>query len=99
MQLRRECLNPIVLSPVDFAARLRSGSEEDSFDYAIMDVPELMDGTEHQFLLEPPETVALGTQLAFLATPLNTQISHFTRASFPRSTCPTSQTLFSSTRA
>jgi len=70
VKLRRECLNPIVLSPVDFAARLRSGSEEDSFDYAIMDVPELMDGTEHQFLLEPPGNRRIGDAIGILGYPL-----------------------------
>jgi len=91
VQLRREGLNPIVLAPADFAARLRSGSEEDSFDYAIIELPELVDGTEHQFLLEPPGGRRIGDAIGVLGYHLSTQISHSTMASFPRSIHPRSQ--------
>ena len=70
VQLRREGLNPTILAPADFAARLRSGSEEDSFDYAIMEVQELVDGTEHQFLLEPPGGRRIGDAIGILGYPL-----------------------------
>lgn len=47
VRLRREGQNPVALPSANFAERLHSGSDEISFDYAIMDVPELFDGTEY----------------------------------------------------
>lgn len=70
VQLRREGLNPIVVSPADFGRRLRSGSEEKSYDYAILDLPELIDGTEHQFLLEIPGGRRIGDVIGVLGYPL-----------------------------
>jgi hypothetical protein len=54
IRLRREKLDPIVLDPAGFAGALRSGSMEDSYDYAILEIPQLINGTEHQFDIQPP---------------------------------------------
>ena len=70
IQLSREHLAAIILSPAAFAAALRAGSMENSFDYAILDVPHLFDGTEHQFLLELPGDRRIGDQVAMLGFPL-----------------------------
>jgi S1-C subfamily serine protease len=46
---------------------------ENSFDYAILDVPQLFDGSEHQFLVELPGTRRIGDQIAILGFPFEHQ--------------------------
>jgi len=41
----------LVLPYADFAERLKSGSDQDNFDFAVLDVPEIMNQV-HQFTLD-----------------------------------------------
>jgi S1-C subfamily serine protease len=77
--LSREQLNPVTLSAADFAATLRSGSAENSFDYAVLELPELIDGKEHQFVLEPPGNRRIGDEVGVLGFPLEHQNLTFHR--------------------
>jgi S1-C subfamily serine protease len=74
VHLSREQLGSVVvLQAAKFAAALCSGSMEDSFDYAILEIPELITGTEHQFELEIPGQRRIGDQIALLGFPLEHQ--------------------------
>lgn len=69
VQLRKNGSNILTLPQATFAASLRSGSMQDSFDYVILDVPELFDGTEHKFILDFPDTRRIGEQIVILGFP------------------------------
>jgi len=73
VHLRREQLGTVALSPANFAAALRSGSMEDSFDYAILELPDLLSGAAHQFDIEAPDNHRVGDQIALLGYPLEHQ--------------------------
>jgi hypothetical protein len=73
VKLRRENLLPLVLSAADFATALQSGSMENSYDYAILNVPGLIDGTEHQFIMDPPRDRRIGDEIAVLGFPFEHQ--------------------------
>lgn len=73
VRLHREQLAPFDLAPAVFVASLRSGSMENSFDYAIQEIPELFDGSEHQFELELPGARRIGDPIALLGFPLEHQ--------------------------
>jgi S1-C subfamily serine protease len=74
VHLNREQLGSVlVLQAAKFAAALRSGSMEDSFDYAILDIPELITGTEHQFELEIPGQRRMGEPIALIGFPFEHQ--------------------------
>jgi Trypsin-like peptidase domain len=79
VHLRREQISHVVLSSAQFAQMLLSGSMENSFDYAILDTPELIGGGEHQFILEPPGSRRVGTDIGILGFPLEHRNSTFHR--------------------
>lgn len=62
-QLRR-------MQPPDFANRLVVGSQEQSYDYAVLRIPELVKPADHQFLLEPLGNRRIGDAIALLGFPL-----------------------------
>jgi S1-C subfamily serine protease len=70
VRLHREKLDPVVLDPADFGRALRSDSMEDSYDYAILEIRQLINGTEHQFDIQPPGNRRMGDQMAILGYPL-----------------------------
>jgi S1-C subfamily serine protease len=70
VHLHREQLTSVILSPADFERALRSGSMEDIYDYAILEIPQLINGTEHQFDIQPPGDRRMGDQMAILGYPL-----------------------------
>jgi hypothetical protein len=58
------------LSALDFARRLVVGSTEGSFDYAVLDLPELANASNHQFVLRVPDGRKIGDSIALLGYPL-----------------------------
>lgn len=71
--IRRDDMSPgrfILFSAQDFAARLITGSDEHSYDYAILKIPEIIRDTDHQFTLEPPGPRRIGNAIALLGFPL-----------------------------
>jgi S1-C subfamily serine protease len=59
-----------LLKPDQFAARLVAGSQENSYDYAILNIPELVDGNSHQFTLQSPAGRRIGESIALIGFPL-----------------------------
>jgi S1-C subfamily serine protease len=70
---REKSGNVVVLTPAAFAAALRSGSMEVSFDYAILEIPQLINNTGHQFVIENPGNRRMGDQISILGFPLEHQ--------------------------
>jgi S1-C subfamily serine protease len=60
----------VELRSSDFAAKLITGSQEQSYDYAVLDIPNLIDRASHQFSLESPVNRRIGEQIALLGFPL-----------------------------
>lgn len=54
----------------EFARRLRIGSDENSYDYAILSIPEIVRTSDHQFLLENPKARRIGEAIALVGFPL-----------------------------
>jgi S1-C subfamily serine protease len=54
----------------DFAARLVTGSQEQSYDYAVLRLPEVIHPDDHQFTLERPGPRRIGDTIALLGFPL-----------------------------
>src|SRR4051812_33487527 len=52
--------------PGEFAGALVTGSMENSFDYAVLNLPEIVKETRHQFILEAPGARRIGTSIALL---------------------------------
>jgi hypothetical protein len=60
-----------MFSPSDFASRLEAGSMEQSYDYAVLRLPEIVQGTDHRFKLETPRGKRrIGEPIALLGFPL-----------------------------
>jgi S1-C subfamily serine protease len=59
-----------LLSANDFASRLVTGSQESSYDYAVLRIPEVVDETVFQFALETPGSRRIGCTIALLGFPL-----------------------------
>ncbi len=73
VQLRRDDMpigTHVEFRSPDFAAKLVTGSQEQSYDYAVLDIPELIDRASHQFSLESPVDRRIGEQIALLGFPL-----------------------------
>jgi S1-C subfamily serine protease len=71
--LRRENMPKdqyLMIKPQDFAARLVAGSEEQSYDYAVLRIQEIIDSNDHQFALELPAKHRIGDDIALLGFPL-----------------------------
>jgi len=60
----------MLLSYAEFGKRLRSGSDRNNFDFAVLDFPELVtqQGT-HQFVLDRTRGQRIGDRVAFLGFP------------------------------
>jgi S1-C subfamily serine protease len=58
------------LTPQDFAAKLVTGSQEQSYDYAVLKMPDLVRQSDHQFTLEHPGCRRIGDEIALLGFPL-----------------------------
>jgi S1-C subfamily serine protease len=52
------------------AGWLVTGSQEQSYDYAVLQIPEVVDRNDHQFSLEPPSSRRIGDPIALLGYPL-----------------------------
>lgn len=59
-----------VFSSQEFAATLVTGSAAQSYDYAILSVPEIVQHTDHQFTLGVPGPRRIGDAIALLGFPL-----------------------------
>jgi S1-C subfamily serine protease len=59
-----------VLAYADFAARLVVGSDRDSYDYAVLQIPETISEADFQFALEAPGDRRIGETVALLGFPL-----------------------------
>jgi S1-C subfamily serine protease len=53
-----------------FSRRLVVGSDQGSYDYAILNVPEVLKETDHRFLVEVPGARRIGEAVALLGFPL-----------------------------
>lgn len=62
--------NGLLFSAQEFAKRVITGSEEDSYDYAILRIPEII-RKQHQFSLKPPTELRIGDPIAILGYPLD----------------------------
>jgi S1-C subfamily serine protease len=54
----------------DFATRLVAGSDENNFDFAVLNVPEILAQSGHNFAFGDPSSIAIGDSVAFLGYPL-----------------------------
>lgn len=54
----------------DWLSRIVTSSDEHSYDYAIMNCPELAAVATHDFVLKNPESLPVGSHIAFLGYPL-----------------------------
>jgi S1-C subfamily serine protease len=60
----------LLLSYADFRQRLRSGSDRNNFDFAVLEFPELMaKPAPHQFVLDKARGHRIGDRVAFLGFP------------------------------
>jgi S1-C subfamily serine protease len=69
--LRRDDMPPnefCVFSREDFTERLVTGSQ--TYDYAVLKVPEICQNADHRFTLEVPATRRIGDAIALLGFPL-----------------------------
>ena len=60
----------LLFSPNNFAERLVTGSQEQSYDYAVLRIPELVQSNDYQFRLEPKGDRRMGDDIALLGFPL-----------------------------
>jgi len=73
VEIRRDGMPPNqvrVFSSQDFAAKLVIGSAEQSYDYAVLNVPEIIQDTDHRFTLQVPGPRRMGDAIALLGFPL-----------------------------
>jgi S1-C subfamily serine protease len=73
VRIRRDDMQPgqfRLLSSREFAAKLVTGSAENSYDYAALNVPEIVQDTDHQFTLGVPGPRRIGDVIALLGFPL-----------------------------
>jgi S1-C subfamily serine protease len=71
--IRRDDMPPqqwVTLSSEQFAGRLVTGSTEQSYDYAVLRLPELVNPDDYQFSLERPGARRIGDKIALLGFPL-----------------------------
>jgi S1-C subfamily serine protease len=68
------------IKPKDFAARLVTGSQVQSYDYAVLRIPEIIDSADHQFALEVPGERRIGDEIALLGSLWSMTILHATPA-------------------
>lgn len=71
--IRRDDMPPgefRLLQPQEFAGKLITGSTEQSYDYAMLNVPEIILDTDHRFSLEIPGARRIGDAIALLGFPL-----------------------------
>lgn len=60
----------LILTGAEFRKRLKSGSTEDQYDFAILDIPEILGLPDvHNFKLSTPENYRIGDTVAFLGYP------------------------------
>lgn len=59
-----------IFAPRDFAACLVTGSEENSYDYAVLRLPETIHQNDYQFTLQNPGARRIGDSIALLGFPL-----------------------------
>jgi len=60
----------VVIPYATFAQGLVSGSDENNYDFAVLDIPQLRQHQCHQFRFASPERRRIGTQVVFLGYPL-----------------------------
>jgi S1-C subfamily serine protease len=89
--IRRDDMPPeqfVVFPSQNFARKLLTGSTENSYDYAVLNVPEVVRNADHRFALEPPGARRIGDEIALLGFPLehdNLTCHHGIISSFFRS--------------
>lgn len=64
--------NP-VMSYTDFKSRLVTGSDRNSYDFAVLDLPEIICPGAHQFTLRSPTEKKIGESVALIGFPLEHQ--------------------------
>jgi S1-C subfamily serine protease len=70
VRIRRDDGQSTTFTAADFASRLVTGSQEASYDYAVLRLPELVQAGLHQLTLEPPGARRIGDPVALLGFPL-----------------------------
>jgi hypothetical protein len=72
--LRREnqldLKDSIILSYADFAKRFVTGSDRNSYDFAVLKIPETIRSDDHQFILRSPTAKKIGEPVALIGFPL-----------------------------
>jgi S1-C subfamily serine protease len=66
----QDAANSFTMPYAAFAARLVTGSQESSYDYAVLQIPEIIRSGDHQFTLESPKTRRIGELIALIGFPL-----------------------------
>jgi hypothetical protein len=64
--IRRDDMPPgqvLAFASQDFAEKLVTGSDQQSYDYAILNIPQIIKASDHQFTLETPGSRRVGEQL------------------------------------
>lgn len=59
------------ITPQDFRARLRTGSDQNSYDYAALQADGFLQGNEHDFRLQRVDSTYIGKQIMLLGYPLD----------------------------
>jgi hypothetical protein len=54
----------------EFAKRLVTGSDRNSYDFAVLKIPEIIRADDHQFVLRSPTTKRIGEPVALIGFPL-----------------------------
>jgi S1-C subfamily serine protease len=62
-----------IMSYRDFAARLVTGSDRNSYDFAVLRIPEIIRAGAHQFTLRSPTEKMIGDSVALIGFPLEHQ--------------------------
>lgn len=59
----------LVLSYADFSRRLKSGSDANNYDFAVLDIPEVIEKVNHSLSFGDPDDISIGQQIVFLGYP------------------------------
>ena len=67
---QRDPKESVVLPYADFAKRLVTGSDRNSYDFAVLRIPETIRSNDFQFTLRSPTTKKIGEPVALIGFPL-----------------------------
>jgi hypothetical protein len=69
VEIRRDDASVTEFIAQEFASKLVTGSDKQSYDYAVLKVPEVLRPNDHQFTLEPRGARRIGDAIALLGFP------------------------------